>query len=61
MHKPALVAAFVVDNDGNVGRSLRGYVKAGLVQREIAVKVPANPYVTKFERSGEATTHVSKI
>jgi hypothetical protein len=28
MHKPALVAAVVTDNHGNVGRSLRGYVKA---------------------------------
>jgi hypothetical protein len=32
-------------------------VKARRVQRQIAVKVPANAYVTKLERSCDATTH----
>jgi predicted esterase YcpF (UPF0227 family) len=58
VHKPALVAAFVPDNDGNVGGSLGGYVKARFVQRYVLVKVPANPYVTELERSGEAATHL---
>ena len=58
MHEPTLVAAPVSDNDGNVGGSLRGDVKARLVQRQIAVKVPANPNVAKLERSGDATAHI---
>src|SRR4029434_8039034 len=39
-------------------RLLRGRVTAGLVPWQIAVKIPANPYVTKLERSGDATTHI---
>ena len=33
MHEPALVAALVADDHGNVGRSLGGDVKAGRVKR----------------------------
>jgi hypothetical protein len=36
-------------------------VKAGLVPWQIAVKIPANPYVTKLERSGDATTHIYSV
>jgi hypothetical protein len=57
LHESALVAALVTDNDGNVGASLGGYVKAGLVLCLIVVKVPANPYVTKLEGSCESATH----
>ena len=57
VHEPTLVAALVADDDGNVRRSLGGDIKARRVQRSIAVKTPANSYVTKLERSGEATTH----
>jgi hypothetical protein len=57
MHQPALVAAPVTDNDGNVRGSLGGDVKAQRVQREIAVQVPANSDVTEFEGSCEASTH----
>ena len=49
MHEPALVAALVTDNDGNVGGSLGGDVKARRVQRQIAVQIPADPYVAKFK------------
>jgi hypothetical protein len=59
MHEPALVAALVSDNDGNRwGHLFGGNVKPGLVQGEIAVKVPANPYVTELERRGDAATHL---
>jgi hypothetical protein len=57
MHKPALVAALVSDNDGNVGGSLGGNVKARCVLWQVAVEVPANPYVTKLERSCDAATY----
>ena len=57
MHEPALVAAPVSDNDGNVGGSLRGDVKARRVLQQIAVEVPANPDVTELEGSCEAATH----
>jgi hypothetical protein len=60
-HKPPLVAALVMDNDGNIGRSLGRDVKAGRIRWQIAVKVPANLNVTEFERSCEAATHISKI
>ena len=60
MHEPALVAALVTDNHGNVGGSLGGDVKAGRVARQIAVKVPADPYVTKLESSCDAATHNSR-
>ena len=60
MHEPALVAALVPDNDGNVGGSFRGDVKARCVLWQIAVKVPANPYITRLECSGEAATHVNQ-
>ena len=40
-----------------VGGSLGGDVKARSVQRQVAVKVPANPYVTKLEGCGDAATH----
>jgi hypothetical protein len=56
MHKPTLVAAPVSDNHGNVGRSFRGDVKARRVLRQIAVKIPATPNVTKLEPSGDAAT-----
>jgi hypothetical protein len=47
MHEPTLVAALVTDNHGNrAGDLFRGDVEARGVQREIAVKVPAHPYVT---------------
>jgi hypothetical protein len=59
MHEPTLVAALVTDNHGNrAGDLFRGDVEARGVQREIAVKVPAHPYVTKFEGSREATAHL---
>jgi hypothetical protein len=61
MHKPALVAALVSDNDGNVRGSLRGDVKARRVVRQFAIQVPANPNVTKLERSCEAATHIREI
>jgi hypothetical protein len=47
----------VADNDGNVGGSLRGDVEAECVARQNAVDIPANPNVTKLERSGNAATH----
>src|SRR5262249_33973973 len=49
------------DNDGNVGGSLGRDVKTGIIVRQISIKVPANPDVTKLERSGEATAHVREI
>ena len=58
MHKPALVSAPVTDNDGNVGGSLRGDVKARRVLRQIRVRVPANPNVAKLECSCESATHL---
>src|SRR4030095_4427938 len=58
LHEPALVAASVSDNHGNVRGSLGGDVKAGCGVWEIAVEVPANPYVAKFKRSGDAATHI---
>jgi len=61
MHEPALVAALVTDNDGNVGGSLGGDVKTRRVLWQIAVKIPANPNVTKLERSCYAAAHVRKI
>jgi hypothetical protein len=58
MHKPALVAAPVTDNNGNRrGDLFRGDVKAGLVVWEIAVQIPANPYVTELESSCDTATH----
>jgi hypothetical protein len=57
MHEPAFVAALVADNDGNVRGSLGGDVKARGVLRQVAVKVPANPNLTEFERSCESATH----
>jgi len=57
MHKPALVAALVSDNHGNVGGSLGGNVKARRVLWEILVEVPANSYFAKLEGSGEAAAH----
>jgi hypothetical protein len=47
----------VLDNDWNVRGSLGSDVEARGVARQIAVKVPANPDVTKLERSGDAATH----
>src|SRR6266436_2059090 len=44
---------------GMWGEALGGNVKAGFVQRQIAVEIPANPNVTKLERSGDAATHLS--
>jgi hypothetical protein len=62
MHEPALVAALVPDNNGNRrGDLFRGDIKTRLVQRQIAVKVPADPNVTKLEGSCDAATHVRKI
>jgi hypothetical protein len=59
MHEPALVLVPMADNDGNRrGSLLRGNVKAWRISREIAVKVPANPYVTKLERSCDPATHL---
>ena len=59
MHKPALVAALVTDDDGNRRRNLlRGDVETRLVDRQIAVKIPAHPSVTELERSCEAATHI---
>jgi hypothetical protein len=59
VHEPAVVAVFVATDDGNVCRRdlFRGDVKSRRVQRQIADKIPANPYVTKFERSCDAATH----
>ena len=57
LHEPALVAALVTDNHGNVGRRLRGDIEAWGVLRQIAVEVPANPNVTELEGSGEAATY----
>jgi hypothetical protein len=58
MHKPALVAASLEDDYGNRRRSLfRRNVKARRVLWQFAVKVPANPYVTKLERRCESATH----
>jgi len=61
VHELALVNAFLTDDDGNVGRCLRGDVEARCVLWKIAVEVPANPNVTKLERSGEAATHVYSL
>lgn len=47
----------IADDDGNIGGSLRGDVKARHVVGQIVVEVPANPDVTKFECSGDATAH----
>jgi hypothetical protein len=59
MHEPALVAALVSENDGNRRRNLLGgNVKTGLVAWEIAVKVPANSYVTELEGSCYPATHI---
>ena len=55
LHEPD---ALLTDNDGNVGRSLGGDVKARRVAREIVIEVPADPYVTKLERRGESATHL---
>jgi hypothetical protein len=61
MHEPALIAASLTDNDGNVGGSLGSNVKPWLVERQIPVKIPANPYVTKLEGCGDAATHSYKL
>ena len=62
MHEPALVAVLATDNDGNRRRNLfGGNVKARGVQREIAVKFPANPYVIKLERRAMRPHIVSEI
>jgi hypothetical protein len=43
---------------GIVGEVCSGaMLKRGFIRREVAVKVPANPDVTEFERHGEAATH----
>ena len=60
MHEPTLIAAIVTNNNRNVGGSLGGDVKARRVARQIAVKVPADPYVTELERSCDAATHNSR-
>jgi hypothetical protein len=55
VHKPALVAVLVTDDDGNRrGNLFGGNVKARRVLWWVVVKVPANPYVTKLERSCDA-------
>ena len=51
VHEPALVAAFVTDDNGNVGRSLGGDVKAGRGAWEIVIQVPANSDITKFDHT----------
>jgi hypothetical protein len=61
MHKPALVAALVAYNDGDVGGSLGGNVKARCVAWQVPVQIPANPYVTKLKRSCEAAAHINEI
>jgi hypothetical protein len=59
VHKPALVAALMSENDGNRRRSLfGGNVKARRVLWQVAAKVPASPNVTELERSREATAHL---
>ena len=56
------ITAPLSDNDGNGRRSLlRGNVKTRRVLWQIAVKIPANPNVTKLERSCYAAAHVRKI
>jgi hypothetical protein len=61
LHEPAFVAALAAHNDGNIGGSLGGDVKARRVARQIVVKVPTNPNVTKLERSGDAATHFERL
>jgi hypothetical protein len=58
VHQPALVNAFLTDNDGNVGGSLRGDVKPRRISRQIAVQVPANADVTELERGCDTATHI---
>ena len=59
MHEPALVSAPVPDNHGNRRGNLFGCnVKAGCVLWQIAVQVPADPYVTELECRRYATTHL---
>jgi hypothetical protein len=36
-------------------------LQRGMYSGPIAVQGPAHPYVTEFERSGEAATHLSEI
>src|SRR5262245_43977747 len=58
VHEPAFVLVPVPDDDGNRRGSLfRSDVKARCVLWQIAVKVPANPDVTKLECSCESATH----
>ena len=57
LHQPALVNALLTDNHGNIRGSLRGDVEARRVAGKITVEVPADPYVTKLERSCDAATH----
>ena len=57
VHEPAVVAAPVADDYGNVWGSLGGNVKARRVLWQVAIEVPANPNVTKLERSCESATH----
>ena len=40
-----------------LGGGLGSNVKSRRIQREITVKVPANPDVTEFERRCDAATH----
>ena len=61
LHEPTLVTACLSDDDGNLGGSLRGDVKARRVFRQVAVEVPANPYVTKLDGTGDAATHIYSV
>jgi hypothetical protein len=57
IHEPALVAALVMDNDGNVGGSLGGYVKVGVCTAVDRGQGSTGPNVAKLKRSCEAATH----
>ena len=62
MHEPTLVGATVTDNDGDRrGNLFRGYVEARRVLWQIALQIPANSDITKFEGCGEAATHINEI
>jgi hypothetical protein len=58
VHEPAVVGTSPMNNDGNVrGSLLGGNVETRRVTGQIAVKIPANPEVSKLERRCDAATH----
>ena len=58
VHKPALPAALAPDNDGNVGGSLGGDVKARRVLRQVAVEVPGKTRMSLNSKIAVMRPHI---